>query len=613
MGPTMIGSYDYRFVALSVLIAVMASHAALDLGGRITAARGWIRLLWLTTGATAMGIGIWSMHYVGMQAFSLPVAVLYDRPTVLVSLLEGVLASAAALFVISRRSMGWHRGVAGGIVMGGGIAGLHYTAMAAMRMHAIVRYSWPLVGLSIVFAMAFSLVSLWLTFSYRDRVAGGRLGKAASAVLMGMAVSAMHYTGMAAASYAPSDAAPDLSRAVTISALGVAGVGIVSLMVIEVALLTAIVDQLSKRTTLLDALFEQASEGLALLDSRNRVQRVNREFTQIFGYTLDESVGRVLSDLIAPGELREEEERPAALAGCGKRVEAEGVRVRKDGSQLVVSMLRVPVSLPVGGVVTYAIYRDITERKRLDRALRATTEQLRALSARLTFVREEEGARIARELHDELGSALTSLKWDLESVDKILYHTDNQAYPSTFREKITGMMGLIETTIATVKRIASELRPTLLDDLGLAAAIEWQAQQFEGRTGIVCKVDSLVENTNLSLEQATAFFRVFQEALTNILRHSRATRVNIMIEEEGGEFILEVKDNGRGITKDEIGRTESLGLIGMQERVHLAGGSIEITGVPGKGTTVIVRVGLTPPGAAESSQQRGEPPSHNQI
>jgi PAS domain S-box-containing protein len=608
----MIGSYDYGLVALSVLIAVMASHAALDLGGRITAARGWIRLVWLTTGATAMGIGIWSMHYVGMLAFTLPVPVLYDRPTVLLSLLPGVFASAVALFVVSRRSIGWLRGVAGGVVMGGGIATLHYTGMAAMRMQAMTRYSWPLLALSILFAIAFSLVSLWLTFLYRDCITGGRLGKAASAVLMGMAVSVMHYTGMAAASYVPTDAAPDSFRPVSISGLGIAGVGIVSLMVIEVALLTALVDELSKQRTLLDALFEQASEGLALLDAENRVQRVNREFTQIFGYTSEELVGRVLSDLIAPGELREEE-KSAMLAARGKRLEAEAVRLHKDGSRLVVSMLRVPVSLPGGKVVTYAIYRDITERKLTEGALRATTEQLRALSARLTFVREEEGARIARELHDELGSALSSLKWDLESIDKTLYDTDSQAYPPAFREKIMGMMGLIETTIATVKRIASELRPTLLDDLGLAAAIEWQAQQFEGRAGIVCKVDSLVENTNLSLEQAAAVFRVFQEALTNILRHSRATRVNIMIEEEGGEFILEVKDNGRGITKDEIGRPESLGLIGMQERVHLAGGSIEITGVPGNGTTVIVRVGLTPPGAAESSQQSGEPPSHNQI
>jgi len=230
------------------------------------------------------------------------------------------------------------------------------------------------------------------------------------------------------------------------------------------------------------------------------------------------------------------------------------------------------------------------------RCIYATSEQLRALSARLRLAREEEGARIARELHDELGSALTGLKWELESIGKLGSEADTQLTASTLQEKITGMRELIDATLTTVKRLSSELRPSILDDLGLAAALEWQAQQFTARTGITCRFDSFVDDTEVGQEQATALFRIFQEALTNILRHAQATRVTSMIEEEAGEFVLEIEDNGKGITEEESTGSHSLGLMGMRERAQLVGGSITITGVAGKGTVLTVRVPI--PGQA---------------
>jgi signal transduction histidine kinase len=152
------------------------------------------------------------------------------------------------------------------------------------------------------------------------------------------------------------------------------------------------------------------------------------------------------------------------------------------------------------------------------------------------------------------------------------------------------MMGVIDATLYAVLRISSELRPTILDDLGLHEAIEWLAQQFEARTGIVCQIDSLVEKVDLSREKATAVFRILQEALTNVLRHARATKVNITIAEEGGEFAFEIRDNGRGITEDEKAGSQSLGLIGMRERAHLVGGRIEVSGVEARGTVLTLRV-----------------------
>lgn len=232
--------------------------------------------------------------------------------------------------------------------------------------------------------------------------------------------------------------------------------------------------------------------------------------------------------------------------------------------------------------------QDITERKRAEAELIASKEQLRALTASLSKAKEEEGIRIARELHDELGAVLSSLKWSLAMLDKD-YEQNSEGES---RAKITEMVGMIDETINTVRRISSELRPGVLDDLGLIAAIEWHAQQFQSNTGIVCRFESLLENVALSREQSTAVFRIFQETMTNVLRHSQATRVNILVEEDEGDFILEVTDNGRGITEQEKLGTHSLGLLGMRERAHSFGGKVEINSTPGKRTTVIVRVPL---------------------
>jgi len=229
---------------------------------------------------------------------------------------------------------------------------------------------------------------------------------------------------------------------------------------------------------------------------------------------------------------------------------------------------------------------DITALKEAEAALRALSESLRR-------AKEEEGIRIARELHDELGSALTSLKWNLLRLDQVS-SSGQGSLPNT-SERIAEMVGLVNSTINTVRRISSELRPGVVDDLGLVSAIEWHAQQFEDNTGIVCRFDSNVEDVELDREQATTVFRIFQEAVTNILRHAQATKVIILIEEEEGEFVLEIRDNGRGISPaDKLG-IRSLGLLGMRERAHSVGGTVEINGTAGKGTVVTVRLPLRKP------------------
>ncbi|MEA2260630.1 MAG: hypothetical protein QOJ51_3455 [Acidobacteriaceae bacterium] len=239
----LIGSYNYTLVALSVLIAMFASYAALDLAGRVTAAGGWTRAVWLLGGASAMGTGIWSMHYIGMLAFILPIPVAYHWPTVLLSLLAAILASAIALYVVSRQKMGASRAVAGSVLMGAGIASMHYIGMAAMRLPAMCRFNSFLVVLSVVFAVSISLAALWITFHFRDETTGMGPEKLTGAVVMGAAIPVMHYTGMAAASFTPSGMPADMTYAVSVSTLGTAGIAAVTFIVLGLALLTSWLDR----------------------------------------------------------------------------------------------------------------------------------------------------------------------------------------------------------------------------------------------------------------------------------------------------------------------------------------------------------------------------------
>jgi PAS domain S-box-containing protein len=239
------GHYDYRLVTLSVVIAIMAAYAALDLAGRVTTAHGRIRIAWLSGGALAMGIGIWSMHYIGMLALQLPLTVRYDIPTVAVSLLAAVFASAVALLVATRPEMTQAQALWGSVMMGSGIAAMHYIGMAAMRFAAMCRYSIPVVILSVVLAILISRVALGLTFQYRAGAteAPGLGRKAVSALVMGAAIPIMHYTGMAAVSFVPASPLSDLSHTIEISTLGIIAITQITVTILALAILTSVVDR----------------------------------------------------------------------------------------------------------------------------------------------------------------------------------------------------------------------------------------------------------------------------------------------------------------------------------------------------------------------------------
>ena len=248
----------------------------------------------------------------------------------------------------------------------------------------------------------------------------------------------------------------------------------------------------------------------------------------------------------------------------------------------------------LGVVVVTSTFDRLHQHREL---LRVTNEQLRALSASVSSAREEEGIRIARELHDELGSALTRLRWDLDTVSGTVSETVDRAHVEQLREQLTTMTRLVDSTIGAVRRIAADLRPSVLDDLGLPDAIEWQMQQFQAHTGVTCRYryERATVDGALTTEQSTAIFRILQEALTNVRRHAGASEVDVHVGIEARVFVLQVSDNGRGITDEERLAPRSLGIVGMRERAALIHASFEVTGTPARGTVVMVRMPLGEP------------------
>ena len=238
----------------------------------------------------------------------------------------------------------------------------------------------------------------------------------------------------------------------------------------------------------------------------------------------------------------------------------------------------------------FGIQRDITDRHFASEQVRVAAEQLRALASRLQQVREEERTEVAREIHDELGQALTGLKLDIAWMKNRLPR--NHA----MMEQCASVIERIDQTLTAVRRIATELRPSILDQLGLAAALEWQGQEFRARTGIDVTTEIVVDDALIPDKLGSSAFRILQESLTNVLRHSKATHVAIRLERTPSLLMLEITDNGIGASATYLNGTRSLGVIGMRERALACGGEFSIAGTPGTGTTVLLRVPLATDG-----------------
>ena len=325
-------------------------------------------------------------------------------------------------------------------------------------------------------------------------------------------------------------------------------------------------------------------DAIVVVDATQRIVLYNNAAQQIFQHARADILGQPLSVLI-PARFR------AAHTGHVTRFGQTGETSRRMGAHMVLRGLRANgEEFPVEASISHsgdgadeiytAILRDVTERVRGDEALRRSKEELRELAALAQSVREQEKSRIARELHDELGQSLTALKMDV-----IALRREVPADSKGMSERIARIEAMLNQTVAATRRISADLRPLMLDDLGLTAAVEWVVQEFTDRSHAECIV---VTNGNLDLQDphATAVFRVLQESLTNIAKHANASRVDVLIERTAEQIHLRVQDNGDGFSLESPRKRNSHGLLGVRERAYLLGGQSQISSTPGEGTVV---------------------------
>jgi PAS domain S-box-containing protein len=389
----LVGTYDLWLVTLSVILAVLAAGAALDLAGRVTATRGRVRAAWLSGGAIAMGLGIWSMHYTGMLAFVLPVPVAYHEPTVALSLLAAILASGVALSLASHERLDTGRLILGSLVMGAGIATMHYTGMAAMRHVAVMKWDERLVALSVIIAVVVSGVALTLAFRHGHAPSEAwTWRKMGSAVLMGAAIPSMHYTGMAAARFLTAGAPADLTSVISISELGAqaiaAGTAVVMLAAIGTSMLDRWVGAERLRTgTLLREHERRLAEAQAIAHvgsweweiATNRVIWSD-ELYRMFGVSIGSPVGYADAIARVHPEDRARVERLVTDGLHHRRPEEYECRVvRPDGTVRHVQNRAVVVSDGSGAVVRMVgTSLDITERKLAEENQRTLLRELQA-------------------------------------------------------------------------------------------------------------------------------------------------------------------------------------------------------------------------------------------
>src|SRR5437764_4123078 len=340
-------------------------------------------------------------------------------------------------------------------------------------------------------------------------------------------------------------------------------------------------EALREREALLGAMFDQSAVGIAVADRSARFIRSNRAFQEMIGYDAAELESLSHADITYAEDLLEHRELLAELArGTRSSFTFEKRYCRKDGrmiwAHVTVSALPAEDGTPQRFV---GMVEDVTERKSAEAELDRHRAQLRGLAARLEAAREAERGRIAREIHDELGQALTALKIDVLWLKKRI-----PASSPELTRKLDGMTAIIDGTAQGIQRVAAELRPSVLDELGLRAAIEWEAREFATRTGIECRVELPEGQPAADASRATAVVRIFQEALTNVARHAAATHVLVRLGMTPNALDLTVADNGRGIREGALHDSRSLGLPGMRERAGNVHGNVTITGNPGAGT-----------------------------
>jgi PAS domain S-box-containing protein len=608
----MSASYNYWLVALSLAIAICASHTALDLAGRTAAARGRARFAWLVGGAASMGLGIWSMHYIGMLAFSLPVPISYHIPTVLYSLLAAVFSSGVALFVVSRNRLTSWSAIAGSVVMGSGIAAMHYTGMHAMRLHAHMRWNVGVVSLSVAIAIVVSLVALLLAFRFRSETRAFAPLKVASAVVMGIAVVAMHYTGMAGANFLPSAAEMSTAHTASITALGLNGIVLVTFMVLVGATLTSLADRRFTAQALTIALhaseeryrrfFERSLSGVYRSTTDGQLIDCNAAFARIFGYdSVEECLAANARDLYSTAAARER--FIAQLQTSGGLSDFESQVRTQDGAPIWIletATLVDDAGAHGTGRVIEGTILDITERKqteaKLNAAMRAAEDANRSKSEFLANMSHE----IRTPMNGIIGMTELALGTDLTP--------EQREYLETVRTSADSLLSIIndildfskiEAQKVYVDVVDFDLRYTLDDVLysvaprahekGLELACHVSADVPVALGGDPTRVRqiilNLVNNAIKFTESGEVVVRVAREPSQDagVALHFVVSDTGIGIPAEKHAAIFESFTQADTSTTRRFGGT-GLGLTICARLATLMGGRIWVESEPGRGS-----------------------------
>lgn len=344
-------------------------------------------------------------------------------------------------------------------------------------------------------------------------------------------------------------------------------------------------EALHKSETHLSNIINSIGHPVFVKDDESRLLIVNDAFCKLFNLTKEQVINKTLAEDVAEAErehfLRIDKQ---VLESGVDNITEELITVR-GGPTLTISTRKTRYIDSTGTRFLIGLIFDITETKKQVEEIERSREELTLLAAHLQTIREEERTRIAREIHDELGQQLTCLKMDASWINKKLVPKEK-----TIAEKLKGILLSIDDMVISVRRIAGDLRPGILDDLGLIDAIDWQCSEFQKRTGKSCQFDTTLTEIDLDDEIVTGIFRLYQEALTNIARHAKATQVKTSLEKNNKYLILTIQDNGKGFDTNESKNKKTLGLVGMKERVVRMGGELIIQSEIGKGTTIISKV-----------------------
>jgi PAS domain S-box-containing protein len=609
---TLTGTHHMDLVALSVIIAILSSYVALDLAQRCTTAERKAKLGWLTGGGMAMGLGIWSMHFTGMLAFTLPIPIYYDVTMVALSVLAAVVASWIALFIVSQKGMSTSSWLVGGLCMASAIGAMHYIGMAAMRVQAEIHYDPAIVGLSLGVAFAASLSGLklafWSRLEMQDSVQWRKVG---SALLMGGAIPSMHYTAMAAVSFTSSPHGVELSDAILdASVLGGGAMVAVSCLILVFAHVAVVQTRaLLSSERRMQLLIDTALDAVVGMDKHGRITGWNAQAEKIFGWTRKEAVGRTLSETIIPLQFREAHERGLKqflISGNGpvlnRRIEVTALR--RNGMEFPVELTVSPARH--GSDVSFnAFVRDISDRKEseatlisakeeAERASRAKSEFLSSMShelrtpmnAILGFAQLLESDRIEAlsESHRENVQQILKAGYHLlELINEVLDLARAESGKVTLSVENVLLGPVMEEAIILAKPMAEPRRIQICD-------------QTTSHTAQVVRAD------HLRLKQ------VLLNLLSNAIKYNReggSVWIASNIVEEG-RMEITVTDTGAGIPADQLDRLfepfnrlgadksgiegTGIGLTLTKRLVELMNGTISVSSTPGRGTTFSVRM-----------------------